>query len=263
MVGTWYHIQYQTELWISFPVLAGQQDRTQSFTACGLGTWIRPKCALNSLVRWSYQFDSEGGESHHLCSVQVLLCIGILNRLCCFQCALVRLPGQISWRLYSAMNEWDYKLDSLPGGSGRCSSKANKALCCLNPSLPTYQVPWLNKTIGFVWQAICFAFLSLGLSATDLYSVQMLSLALLVRWGRKTHSTAGKAMSHLPCLGEKRNGPLQAIFNLPNRFFGWKGLGATLSIGYVLIPLPVHSIGTSTFDTSSVLGTISFGPRCF
>lgn len=33
MVGTWYHIQQETGLWISFPALTGQQGETRACTA--------------------------------------------------------------------------------------------------------------------------------------------------------------------------------------------------------------------------------------
>ena len=37
---------------------------------------------------------------------------------------------------------------------------------------------------------------------------------------------------------------LQAILNFPNQLSGWEGPGVTLSLGYRLISLPTHSMGT-------------------
>jgi len=50
-------------------------------------------------------------------------------------------------------------------------------------------------------------------------------------------------MSQLPTWvkGER---PLQATLNFPNKLSSWEGLGATLSLGYELIPLPVCNTRT-------------------
>lgn len=55
---------------------------------------------------------------------------------------------------------------------------------------------------------------------------------------------AGGAVSQLLCLGSKGRGLLQSTLNFPNRVSGWEGLGNTLSHGYKLILLPIHSRGT-------------------
>ena len=47
-----------------------------------------------------------------------------------------------------------------------------------------------------------------------------------------------------PLPGWEGEGLFQASLNLPNRLSGWEGLGATLSLGYELIPLPEHNMET-------------------
>ena len=146
-------------VWISFPALAGQQDRTQVLYSSLFGepswTWmctefpgqVRP---LILLCRW--------GKPWTVLSVQVPLYVGLLNVLHSFLCVLVRFPGQTGWRLYSAMSG---ATNSLPGHSRGSNSKVCKALCCLNSSWPTPQVPWLKRATGFSLQTISFpAFLS-------------------------------------------------------------------------------------------------------
>ena len=52
----------------------------------------------------------------------------------------------------------------------------------------------------------------------------------------------GQYLNSLFCGGA--GGPLQATVNFPNMLSDWKGPGATLSFGYELIPLPMHSMGS-------------------
>ena len=68
-----------------------------------------------------------------------------------------------------------------------------------------------------------------------------LSSALLVR-GVGSHSPQQVGLSQLPCLG-KRGRSCSSLLCFPNRFSVWEGLGATLSHGYELTPLPMQSKG--------------------
>ena len=64
-------------------------------------------------------------------SVQALLNVELLDGLCSFVSALVRLPG---WTRLSAIfsDKLGCKLDSLYRCSGRSSSKTGKVLCLLS-----------------------------------------------------------------------------------------------------------------------------------
>lgn len=64
---------------------------------------------------------------------------GLLIELCSFLCALARFPSQRLKDVFS--KEEQYKLDSIPGCSGRSSSKTGQALCCLNLGWLTSQGP--------------------------------------------------------------------------------------------------------------------------
>ena len=55
----------------------------------------------------------------------------------------------------------------------------------------------------------------------------------LQRWGKEWFERRDTCVEELP----------QATLNFSNSLSGWKALGATLSIDYELIPLPVHSRG--------------------
>ena len=59
--------------------------------------------------------------------------------------------------------------------------------------------------------------------------------------GRHSPLWVGLCLS--PLALEEWVGPLQATLNFPNRLSCWEGLGATLSLGYELIPLPLCSPG--------------------
>ena len=63
-------------------------------------------------------------------------------------------------------------------------------------------------------------------------------------------------MSQLPCLGIKgrRHSRLLLVFQ---SLSCWEGLGAPLSLGCELIPLPVQSTGVSMWSTGFALGHIS------
>lgn len=57
-------------------------------------------------------------------------------------------------------SKWGYKLVSLPGSSGRRSSKATKAVCGLESSRPVPEVPWQNRSTGFALRMISSVSLS-------------------------------------------------------------------------------------------------------
>lgn len=68
-----------------------------------------------------------------------------------------------------------------------------------------------------------------------------MSSALLVRQDRKTLSTIGEVMSQLPFLGGSGRGQggskLLSVSQIGSVV--WEGLGATLSLGYEFINIPV------------------------
>lgn len=55
-------------------------------------------------------------------------------------------------------------------------------------------------------------------------------------------STVGSVVFQLPSLSGKVRGCSRATHNFPNRLSSWERLGATLSLGYELTPLPVLSM---------------------
>ena len=65
------------------------------------------------------------------------------------------------------------------------------------------------------------------------------------------HSGWGSVTTPLPA--QERLGPLEATLNFPNRLSGRKGPGATLSLGYELIPCLCTAWGASMRGTGSGL----------
>lgn len=97
-------------------------------------------------------------------------------------------------------NEPGYKLNSLPGCNERWSSETGQAVRCLNSSHPHPMFP--------VWTSLLALLYKLWTLSALLYlkchkSSQILGVvaSLLDRWGQKTLSTAGGAMSKTPWLG--------------------------------------------------------------
>lgn len=115
-------------------------------------------------------------------------------------CAVFHMPwlGSLIRQVEAVFsNEWSYELVSLPGHSERSSSKANKALCCLNSSLSpsslAEQIHWLCPANS----QLCLP--SFWLTC---HCVQVSSLILLVRWGWEPQQVGG-AISQFPCLDRK------------------------------------------------------------
>lgn len=62
--------------------------------------------------------------------------------------------------------------------------------------------------------------------------------------GHSTSTADGMGLVPVPLPGWDEEGPLQATLNFSNRLPSWEDLGATLSLGYELISLPVHDTGS-------------------
>lgn len=98
--------------------------------------------------------------------------------------------------------KWSNKLVTLPGCSGRSISKACKALCCLNSSLPVPQVPGQAGPLALICKFLAPPTPLLGSSAIGPHSFQVLLSALLVRWGWEPQQLW--LYLRFPCLGGKR-----------------------------------------------------------
>lgn len=135
------------EPFIRFLFQAGNRIGPMACTAHYLGTQTRPKCLLNSLVKWDHQFCSADGRKLGLCSTG------------CEASFVLRLGfpiGQVEGCI-----QWWTGLVSLPHHRRKSSSKTNKALCFLNSNRPASQVPWLNRPISFVLQTISWSIIYL------------------------------------------------------------------------------------------------------
>lgn len=92
-------------LWVASLLWQGSRAGLRACTAHCLGTWVRPECTLNSLIRWGYQFYSADGSSYLPFSLFKSLYVGLLNGLCNFLHALFTLPRRTHYKLYLAMSK--------------------------------------------------------------------------------------------------------------------------------------------------------------
>lgn len=90
----------------------------------------------------------------------------------------------------------------MPGCSGRSISKACRALCCLNSSLPVPQVPGQAGPLALICKFLAPPTPLLGSSAIGPHSFQVFLSALLVRWGWEPQQLW--LYLRFPCLGGKR-----------------------------------------------------------
>lgn len=144
-------------------------------------------------------------------------------------------------------NEQGFKLDSLFRFRRSSSFKAGEAFCCFNSDWPVRQVSDPIKATGFALQTFNCACPFLSLNSAELHNFHELPPAPWLKKtnkqkAQKTYFTGGRVLSQPPCVGGRKGG-LSSLLCFPKSLFGWKGPGATISLGYKLIPLLLLSKG--------------------
>lgn len=155
---------------LTFPCWQSSRMGPRPCTIQCLG--LESECVLNSLIRWGHQFCSQTWAAIG-CAFSLSATVhGLLNEICSFLSALVRLPCPTDKALFS--DEQGYTLYSLPWHSKNlvnvlgkifALAKTGKAfLCCINSSQPAPQVSWLNRATRFALETIGSACLSARVS---------------------------------------------------------------------------------------------------
>ena len=88
-----------------------------------------------------------------------------------------KFPGQVVWKLYSAVNRVTNSLPCL-GAVGKAASRLLNSLCELNSSQSMPQVPWLNRATGF---------------ALGAHALQWAGLTLALAWLEQEGPTSGNS----------------------------------------------------------------------